>query len=175
MRKYRSYNISDPEVFTDRFFEWLKGTDRVAFLNSNHLDKKYGTYDFVCAVGVASEFICPEKEALSAFKKYFSDVQDWLFGFFSYDLKNELENLTSAHEDGIQMPLIHFFQPRLVFLKKDNTLKIGYISEFYNEHQIDNVFITISKTEICEKEILEKSFLKEMKSSLKETLSFEKL
>lgn len=39
---------------------------------------------------------------------------EWLFGHFSYDLKNETEQLTSSLFDGIQFPDLHFFIPETV-------------------------------------------------------------
>jgi para-aminobenzoate synthetase component 1 len=39
---------------------------------------------------------------------------DWHFGFLGYDLKNELERLDSRGLDGIGLPDLGFFQPRVV-------------------------------------------------------------
>jgi len=144
MRLYKKFELKDHFSFQHLLLEWLRGADRVAFLNSNDLEKKYGTYDFLGACGVANEFYGSDKDAIPAFKQFFNEVPDWLFGFFSYDLKNNLENLSSNHADSIKMPLIHFFQPQLVFLKKHNTLDIGYLPEFHSEQQIDEIFAQIS-------------------------------
>jgi len=146
MRLYKKFELQDSSGFSDLLLEWLKGASRIVYLNSNQLDKKYGSYDFLCAYSVFNEFICPVNNILPDFKRFFYNAQDWLFGFFSYDLKNELENLSSANEDGIRMPLIHFFQPQLVFLKKHNILEIGYISELYTEQRVESVFNDIIKT-----------------------------
>jgi para-aminobenzoate synthetase component 1 len=40
--------------------------------------------------------------------------EDWLFGFFSYDLKNELEQLHSLQPDGVGLPDLGFFCPETV-------------------------------------------------------------
>ncbi|MEX2485588.1 MAG: anthranilate synthase component I family protein [Brumimicrobium sp.] len=36
------------------------------------------------------------------------------FGFMSYDIKNEIEKLTSANQDRIKFPLLYFFKPKTV-------------------------------------------------------------
>ena len=36
----------------------------------------------------------------------------WLFGFLSYDLKNELETLNSQNEDRLGFPGLIFFEPK---------------------------------------------------------------
>lgn len=58
-----------------------------------------------------------EANAGQAFKQLGSlrdDKKDWLFGFFGYDLKNEVERLSSDHFDGIGLPDMGFFQPETV-------------------------------------------------------------
>lgn len=151
MRQYKKFKLETPSVVTDSLLEFLKGNERAAFFNSNDLNKKYASYDFLCASGTVKEFTCPACDIIPAFKRFFYEVQDWLFGFFSYDLKNELENLISAHDDNIRMPLIHFFQPQLVFLKKGDILEIGYIPELYTEQQINSIFNTINNTGLSKK------------------------
>ena len=59
-------------------------------------------------VGALSEII-PTTQSFNALEKYQRQVQDWLFGYMSYDLKNELEDLRSSNSDGLQFPQMHFF------------------------------------------------------------------
>lgn len=47
-----------------------------------------------------------------------------LFGFFNYDLKKELENLPSGNFDEIEMPLMHFFVPKYLFIFNNNSLTV---------------------------------------------------
>jgi len=146
MRKYKKYKLTKTYNFTLKLLHWLNADNNIAFLNPNHLDKKYGTYDLLCGYGAANEFYAPQNDVTAQFKHFVYDVNDWLFGFFSYDLKNELEHLTSENPDNIQMPLIHFFQPRLVFLVKKDVLEIGYLKKYHSEKDIDGIFKTIIKT-----------------------------
>ena len=48
----------------------------------------------------------------------------WLPGFLSYDLKNEVENLTSENPDYLHFPQLYFFVPKHVLLLKNNQLEI---------------------------------------------------
>jgi para-aminobenzoate synthetase component 1 len=41
------------------------------------------------------------------------------FGYLSYDLKNQIENLTSDNADGIGFPSMYFFKPRYIMEVKD--------------------------------------------------------
>jgi len=50
-----------------------------------------------------------------------------LFGYLSYDLKNDIEDLRSNNFDGLEFPDLFFFQPKKVFLLKGNELEIQYL------------------------------------------------
>lgn len=58
---------------------------------------------------------------------------DWLFGFFGYDLKNELEQLASRHFDGIGLPDIGFFQPETVVGIKNDRIEIQTVGRVPEE------------------------------------------
>lgn len=60
--------------------------------------------------------------------QYQSQTKDWLFGYLSYDLKNDTENLTSNNFDGLHFPDLYFFQPKKLLLLKDNELEIQYLN-----------------------------------------------
>src|SRR5688572_22640457 len=38
----------------------------------------------------------------------------WIFGHLGYDLKNEIENVYSMHEDRVGFPDLYFFEPEIV-------------------------------------------------------------
>lgn len=52
--------------------------------------------------------------SLSDLRKDVNGNKNYLFGFFSYDLKNELEDLTSRGKDYFEFPLFWFFEPELL-------------------------------------------------------------
>lgn len=51
---------------------------------------------------------------LSDLKEVISSHKNHLFGFFSYDLKNELEKLISTGEDPFGFPVFWFFEPEIL-------------------------------------------------------------
>jgi para-aminobenzoate synthetase component 1 len=50
-----------------------------------------------------------------------------LFGYLSYDLKNDIEELHSNNYDGLHFPDLFFFQPKKLFLLKGNQLELHYL------------------------------------------------
>jgi para-aminobenzoate synthetase component I len=89
------------------------------------------------------EEIAPAKNSFAELKTFCVQKNDWLFGFLSYDLKNETENLSSNHVDGIGFPQMHFFQPKYVFIVTSNKVEIGFIREVSSEEEVKNIFSAI--------------------------------
>jgi para-aminobenzoate synthetase component 1 len=64
----------------------------------------------------------------------------WLFGHLSYDLKNEIEQVSSSHPDLIQFPDLFFFEPEIVIRLNENEI-------FIEADDSDKIFNEIDKQE----------------------------
>jgi para-aminobenzoate synthetase component 1 len=64
-----------------------------------------------------------------------------------YDLKNDIENLSSNNFDGLHFSDLFFFQPKKIFFIKNNTLKISYLKK--HEEEITSDLQNINTTNIC--------------------------
>jgi para-aminobenzoate synthetase component 1 len=103
--------------FKQRAFHWASQFEVVCYLDSNDYQGIVGSeHDGLLAVGVASQLLLEtEPGAFDALKKFVDEHQDWLFGYLTYDLKNDVEpSLSSKNYDGIGFPALHFFQPTVV-------------------------------------------------------------
>ncbi len=99
-------------------------------------------HDCLLAVGASSELVnIHEAGAFDSLKSFVDDKKDWLFGYLSYDLKNDVEpRLTSNNFDGIGFPALHFFQPEVVIEITSETAKIHSLHE-----SPASIFQTINK------------------------------
>ena len=88
--------------------------------------------------------------AFEDLKQYQQTTKDWLFGYLSYDLKNDTEPLKSANFDGLSFPDLFFFQPKKIFLLKENQLEIQYLLLCDNEVEEDFEEITENKSDTFE-------------------------
>jgi len=101
----------------------------MSILTSNSFDKKqqlplnYINYDIIAGVG-AVDVLQSNTESFESLKNYHNIKKDWFFGYLSYDLKNEVENLKSQNHDAFGVNNLLFFQPEYVLLLKDNQLEI---------------------------------------------------
>jgi len=94
-----------------------KGT--IAWLNGNQTNG-----ESLLALGVSEELILDEtKNAFERLKNFYNVHPGWLFGYLSYDLKNDIENLTSKNPDLQDFPTLHFFRPKgVIELSRKQTI-----------------------------------------------------
>ena len=116
----------------------------------NTSSKNNGDIECLVAVDAVDEIIIDTKEAFDSLKNFHNSKNDWLFGFFSYDLKNEVEELTSENFDGIKMPGLHFYQPKFIFIINGDEVRIGYMDEFSTKEEVNVLFeqINVAKFEV---------------------------
>ncbi|MFB9055994.1 anthranilate synthase component I family protein [Mariniflexile ostreae] len=145
MRTKQFHTVKHPEVFNNQLLIWAQQFDDVVWLDSNTLlgsentykEQNYASYDTVLAVdaftGIQTDFV----EGFTKLKEYQSHTKDWIFGYLTYDLKNDVERLESHNFDGLQFPDLYFFQPKKLFLIKGSTLEIQYLNCVDDEIESD--------------------------------------
>lgn len=139
MRTTRSFSISSVPQCKESLLQWSKKQEHVVWLDSNSHHDPYSSFEACLAVG-ASTF-CNDLEEIKSFLR---QTPDWLFGYFSYDVKNVLEDLTSSHEDGLDFPMIQFFQPQKLIVVADGQLHFKYLDAI--GHEIESDFAEIHDT-----------------------------
>ncbi len=127
MRTIQTRTIENPKLFKQQLLLWSNQFREVVFLDSNAYHQHYSNYDCLVAVDAFTSIITDFDKSFEDLNQYQSQSNDWLFGYLSYDLKNDIENLHSNNYDGLQFPDLFFFQPRKLFLLKGNQLELHYL------------------------------------------------
>jgi len=120
-------SISNPEQFKQQLLTWSQQFREVVFLDSNSHTQQYSNFDCVLAVDAFTSLKTDFQNAFDDLKQYQQTTKDWLFGYLTYDLKNDVEDLKSANFDGLNFSDLFFFQPKKIFLLKGNELEIRYL------------------------------------------------
>ncbi|WP_067145840.1 aminodeoxychorismate synthase component I [Pseudotamlana agarivorans] len=137
MRTKQIYHLDDVASFKEKALQWSLQYDDLVWLDSNQYDEKYSKYDAVLAVDA---FTCIQTDYFQAFEKlkeYQSLTKDWIFGYLTYDLKNDVEVLQSENYDGLGFPDLYFFQPKKLFLFKGESVEIQYLKAVDDELETD--------------------------------------
>lgn len=124
--------------FWTRLLRWMDGQKNFVYLTSNNfgLNGYQPKYKNMAAIGEVSCVTGSGEDDFEALKTFLDENSDWTFGYFSYDLKNQIEQLTSDNDDYVGMSLLHFFVPSLLFLEDEKGLRLGYETNIYNEENI---------------------------------------
>lgn len=137
MRTQLSKFIENPVQFKKHLLQWSNSVREVAFLDSNSYPQKYSSFDCVLAVDAFTSIKTDYINAFEDLHQYQGQTKDWLFGYLSYDLKNDTEDLHSANFDGLEFPDLYFFQPKKLFLLKGNQLEMHYLRFCDDEMESD--------------------------------------
>jgi para-aminobenzoate synthetase component 1 len=138
-------HISDPKLLKKQLLIWSQQFREIVFMDSNDYPQQYSNYDCVLAVDAFTSIKTDSYNAFEGLKQYQQTTKDWIFGYLSYDLKNDVEPLQSNNFDGLDFPDLFFFQPKKIFLLKGDQLEIQYLSLCDDEFEED--FDEIVKSE----------------------------
>lgn len=127
MRTSATFTIHNPGQFKKQLLYWLQQYREVVFLDSNNYAQQYSSYDVIAATDAFTSLQTDYVNAFDDLNSYQQDTKDWLFGYLSYDLKNDTEKLSSGNHDGLGFPDLFFFQPKKLFLLKGDSLEVQYL------------------------------------------------
>ncbi len=115
-------------------------------------DKKYLSSSKLIAVGSTHEFSAiNSKTALHDLQQFYDTKKGWLFGYFSYDLKNEIEQLNSENDDKLDFPTLQFYSPEVVLQVENENVSVFYDDEFVSESEANIIFEHCFTVESIEK------------------------
>jgi len=125
MAETTTVTLSDIDSFKKKAFRWADYFKTVCLLDSNsYPHENYLSKDWILAVDAIDELICGEN-AFENLKEFQAKAGATIFGFLTYDLKNQIEKLESHHTDGLKFPELYFFKPRYVFEISGNKMTIN--------------------------------------------------
>ena len=146
MRNKYIYNIKNINDLLINLLFQSKYLDCVSILLSN-IDVKdvypadYVEYDLIAGIDSIVDLSTSDNSFLKL-KNFHEENLDWMFGYLSYDLKNELENLSSSNKDNIEANNLNFFIPRYVLLLKGHKLEV---LTYENRQKVDILFKNMKK------------------------------
>lgn len=119
MRQYHHFK-ADISHFKKQLLHWAANFEMAFYLDSNQYPHdRYAHYE--CLVAVHS--CIPDFDSSNTFaqiQQLHNNSQDWIFGWLTYDLKNQIEPLHSNNFDGLAFPVSYFFQPEIIITLQHN-------------------------------------------------------
>jgi len=143
LRTKKKISINKEQLFKSQLFKWAKQFETTVWLDSNNYKQNYTSFNGVLAVEEFTSIKTDYKNAFEELKEYQSYTKDYIFGYISYDVKNDVENLSSKNYDGLGFADLFFFQPQKLIFIYDDCVEFHYLNML--EDEIEEDFNAISR------------------------------
>ncbi|CAN0323252.1 unnamed protein product, partial [Scytosiphon promiscuus] len=137
LRKKVSFTVPDIVSFKQSLLNWSQQYYEVVWLDSNGHKSKYSSFDGMIAVDALTSIVTDTQKAFEDLSNYQSNTKDWIFGYLSYDLKNDTELLSSSNNDSLNFPALYFFQPKKLIEIEGTTVTFRYLNMVADEIEED--------------------------------------
>ncbi|MDP5105294.1 MAG: anthranilate synthase component I family protein [Polaribacter sp.] len=142
-RTIKLFTVDNVLKFKEHLLLWSQQFETIIWLDSNNYKQQYSSFDGCLAV---EEFTSIKTDYVTAFEKlkeYQTITEDYIFGYISYDVKNDVEQLSSKNFDGLDFADLYFFQPQKLFFIRGNIVEFHYLKMVDDE--MDSDFEDIQK------------------------------
>ena len=136
-RHSKTFTTKLTDTLKQQLLQWSQQFDEVAWLDSNEHTQAHASYSAILAVDAFTALKTDSQNAFEKLDEYQTTTKDWMFGSLSYDLKNDVEDLSSKNIDGPEFPQMYFFQPKKVFLFTQTQVTLSYLNMVDDELQSD--------------------------------------
>lgn len=136
-RTIQAFSVDKIVNFKENLLLWAQQFSTAIWLDSNNYQQQYTNFN--CALAV-EEFTAIKTDYYNAFDKleeYQQTTKDYIFGYITYDVKNDVEKLSSNNFDGLHFPDLYFFQPQKLIFIKGNKVEFHYLKMVDDEIEKD--------------------------------------
>ena len=137
MRTPKKITFSLTTEFKQQLLNWANQFEEVVWLDSNSYEFSSIEYEAILAVEAFTALKTDYVNAFGKLQEYQQTTKDWIFGYLTYDLKNDVEALSSKNFDGLSFPDLYFFQPKKIFLLKKDEIEMHYLGMVDDEMEED--------------------------------------
>lgn len=133
VRKWKTYRHNNLTEFRNSLLAYANQFEHFQFLDSCN-NNIYGKpeLNFVLAAGNHNSICVNTGDAFNSFKEFLETNNDYCFGYFGYDLKNEIEKLNSTNPDHTGINDLIFFVPEILIIVGDE-IQVGIFNESHDE------------------------------------------
>lgn len=138
-----TFSISEFTETKEKVLNWAQQFGTFCFLDNHQYQFFPGSVECLLAAGMKRHLVSGAGTALSQLQQFIDQKSSWVFGHLGYDLKNEIEQLSSSKPDRIGFPDLFFFEPEIVIRISEREI----IIEADDPEQVYKAVNSISKPE----------------------------
>lgn len=134
------------DEFRLRALAWAEKFDLAAYYNPNGIPYPHDGFRHMLAVAPAANAVpLDTSHTFDSLREQLQQKRPMLCGFLTYDLKNQIENLSSQNPDYVAFPPAGFFIPDIILYFNREGININYTA-----HRLDALLQEILTTAIPE-------------------------
>jgi para-aminobenzoate synthetase component 1 len=107
-----------------KVLNWTKRFNTFCFLDNHQYQTEPHTIECLLGAGIKRQLRAEAGNALEILQQFIDKSPGWLFGHLGYDLKNEIEKLSSSNPDRIPFPGLFFFEPEIIIRFNEKEMNI---------------------------------------------------
>ncbi|KIC92848.1 aminobenzoate synthetase [Flavihumibacter solisilvae] len=111
VRQFTGYSLTVTQAVKQQMLDWGNQFNICCFMDNHGYAGKHQRYECILAAGDWKWIRLQSGNAFALLKAFYDHEQDWLFGHFGYDLKQETEQVPSLLPDKTGFPDCYFFVP----------------------------------------------------------------
>ncbi len=119
-----TYNICKQHNFKQKMLNWANRFNIFCFLDNNQYPSGNESFDYIVAAGCKQSLLLEKGNAFESLKTFYDKQPCWLFGHLGYELKNEVESLSSDKKGLVDFGLAFFFEPEIILTAQLDVLTI---------------------------------------------------
>ncbi|MEJ8802272.1 anthranilate synthase component I family protein [Pontibacter sp. H249] len=120
------------ERFVHKALAWADQYPLVSYYNPNNIPYPHNGFKHLLAVSAGKPLELDQDNVLDSMRGKLTEQHGLWCGYISYDLKNQIEKLSSQNNDGIGFPLAFFFEPEVYLYFNDSTVTIYSTAQSIN-------------------------------------------
>jgi len=135
----KTYKVSNSWI--SKALHWANAHYQyISYHQNNGIEYPHEGFKHYLAIGT-HQVIKPSLNCFHELEKVHNNK--WLFGYFGYDLKNEIEGLDSCNVDHLGFPELSFFEPEILFELNGNDVKVligpETVIETIDNHSVQSI------------------------------------
>jgi len=108
----------------ENILNWISRFGIFVFLDNHRYQLTPHTQEVLAAAGCKESVNGNAGNMLAVLQYQLNKNKSWWFGHLGYDLKNEIESLSSGHPDRVGFPDLFFFRPQVIIRMGDGYIEI---------------------------------------------------
>ena len=121
-RNRKSYPLNSE--IKSKIFAWFSDKEYYLYTNGNNYPSLHGSFPEKVFAGKLDKIESTGNSFLKLEELRSTNKNDWIYGYFSYDLKNEIEVLSSSNPSTIPVSHLGFYVPETIIHFSDDKFEI---------------------------------------------------